>query len=228
MNFVEHHFVTGRELPPYSASLYDYLVAGNGVFLRSRRKGLEVILPVSSCEIRGLAPVEPVVRLAHPRVPASLVQEMLEYALSAQDAEESPVEMLFHLEWRQDHWQLSIPDQEQTATSVTPTDDGPGSSYATALIDLHSHHQMRAFFSRTDDQDESKGFRIYAVLGRIFTQPELLVRAGCEGAFLVIPATQIFELPDTVVDAAWADDDEGDRADEVGTPQTSEKDGDWL
>lgn len=225
MNFVEHHFVTGGKLPPYSASLYDYLVAGNGVFLRSRREGLEVILPVTSCEIRGLAPVEPFVRLAYPRVPAPLVQEMLEYALCAQDAEESPVEMLFHLEWRQDHWQLNIPDQEQTVTSVIPTDDGPGSSYATALIDLHSHHQMGAFFSRTDDQDERKGFRIYAVLGCIFTRPELLVRAGCEGAFLVIPATQIFELPEGVVDAATAWED-GDQVAEADRVPAGEQEGD--
>lgn len=114
MNLVEHHLVTGSELPRYSASLYDYLVGGNGVFLRSSREGLEVILPVSLCEIRGLAPIEPFVRLAYPRVPASLVQEMHEYALSARDAEDRPVEMLFHLEWWQDHWRLNIPDQEQT------------------------------------------------------------------------------------------------------------------
>ena len=224
MNFVEHHLITGGGLPPYSASLYDYLVGANGVFLRSRREGLEVILPVTLCEIRGLARVTPLVRLTHPRVPASLVQDMLEEARCAWDAEGRPVEMLFHLSFWQDHWQLSVPEQEQTPTSVLPLVDGPGSSYATALIDLHSHHEMGAFFSSTDNRDEMKGFRIYAVLGRISSRPELLVRAGCEGAFLVIPATHIFELPDGVVDAAaW---EEEEQTDEAALTPANEREGD--
>lgn len=202
MAYVEHHFVTKKdELPPYQAWLYDYLIGGNGVFLRSQREGLTVILPLRTCEIRGLAPIEPTIQIEYPPIPAYLVEEMLAYAKAAHNEEGHPVEALFHLEWGREGWQLLIPDQIQSVTNVAPIDDGPDSSYARALVETHSHHQMRAFFSRTDDLDE-QGFRIYAVLGRIFTNPELLVRAGCQGTFWVIPATWVFELPPHVRDAS--------------------------
>lgn len=202
MSFVEHHFVTTPgALPPYQSWLYDYLVGSNGIFLRSQREGLAVILPLRSCEVHSLAPVEPMIQLDYPPVPASLVEEMLEYAQAAQSESGHPVEALFHLEWGTNGWRLLIPEQVQSATNVAPVDDGPESSYARALIETHSHHQMRAFFSGTDDRDE-QGFRIYAVFGNIFEHPELLVRAGCQGTFWIILADWIFELPPQVRDAS--------------------------
>ena len=194
MAFIEHHLITTPDvLPPYRAWLYDYLVGGNGVFLRSQREGLTVILPLRFCEIRGLAPVEPMIRMEYPPIPAGIIEEMLAYAQDAND-QGHPVEALFHLVWGTNGWQLLIPEQVQSVTNVAPVDDGPESSYARALVETHSHHTMRAFFSSTDDRDE-QGFRIYAVLGKIFADPELLVRAGCQGTFWVIPADWIFELP---------------------------------
>ncbi len=210
MSFVEYHFVTQPPLPPYRSALYDYLVGANGVFLRSRREGLEVVLPVAPAEIRGLVPVEPTVVFTYPRVPAALVQYILDQALAAHDSQGRSVEMLFHLTFRRDHWILSIPEQIQTAASVTLLDDGPSSSHATALIEVHSHHDMHAFFSHTDDRDERIGFRINAVLGRIFTRPEVLVRVNCEGIHQILPATHVFDLPETIIDASLTWTDEGE------------------
>lgn len=213
MLLVDYHVLHQPNLPPYAAALYDYLVAGNGVFLRSQRPGLRVLLPITSCEIRGLPPVAASVQFDFPRIPACVLEQILVRAQAAGDAEGRPVEMLFHLYWRHGEWQLVIPEQQQTTASVTPCDDGPDSSYAQALVELHSHHDLDAFFSTTDDRDEQQGFRIYAVIGHVHAQPELLVRVGCEGAFLIIPAEQIFELPGSIVDAStarrhqqWADD----------------------
>ena len=50
-------------------SLYEFVLAGNGVFVRARRCGLEAMIPVSTCEIRGLQPVEPYVRLETGKIP---------------------------------------------------------------------------------------------------------------------------------------------------------------
>ncbi len=74
------------------------------------------------------------------------------------------------------------------------TESGPGSSYAGALIEVHSHHGMPAFWSGTDDADE-QGFRLYAVLGDIFRRPTLRVRVGIYGQFYELPAGTIFGLP---------------------------------
>ncbi|MBV8715456.1 MAG: hypothetical protein JOZ65_10355, partial [Chloroflexi bacterium] len=35
-----------------------------------------------------------------------------------------------------------------------------------AIVEVHSHHMMRAYFSATDDRDET-GRRVYGVLGRL-------------------------------------------------------------
>ena len=214
---VEYHLITPQSgVPPFQAHLYDYLFAGNGVFIRSKRPGLEVILPVATREIRGLAPIESLVRFTYPPVPQHLVEQILWCAQGAIGEGGNPVEILFHLEWRNEAWQLAIPEQVQTATSVLPTDDGADSSYATALIDLHSHHGMRAFFSSTDNRDE-QGFRVYAVVGNIFQRPEILVRVGCEGVHWIIPATTVFELPEGLIDASAPDpqDEDNDLPQEV-------------
>lgn len=195
--------------------LYDYVFGSTGVFIRCRRPGLDACVPVSRCEIRGLAPVEPFVRFALPKVPAGHLKSMLSLSRSACVAKGSPVEALFHLIWLEDEgrWRLDKPEQRARRLSVRPVEDGPGSSYERALIEVHSHHQMEAFFSGQDDADE-QGFRIYGVLGEIFSEEaRFRVRVGCFGHFKELPAGMIFELPDGVRDCA-GDKDRGERRDE--------------
>jgi len=59
------------------------------------------------------------------------------------------------------------------------------------ILDLHSHCEMGAFFSATDNRDE-QGFRLYAVLGRIFTRPEMALRVGVYGDFWTVPVGMVF------------------------------------
>lgn len=182
--------------------LYDYVFAGNGIFLHALRTGLNVCLHVSDASIRGLATLEEWTTFSLPVLPAAYLKKMLEMSIAACVDQGQPTEALFHLHWNiyDGRWQLDKPAQKATATTVKPVDDGPNSSYARALIELHSHHQMEAFFSDQDDADE-QGFRIYAVIGEIFTEPKLRVRVGCFGHFLEIPATTVFELPSSIGDA---------------------------
>jgi PRTRC genetic system protein A len=92
-------------------------------------------------------------------------------------------------------WRLAIPEQERSATSCKPIGAAvaPGGSYEKAVIEVHSHHSMSAFFSSTDDKDE-QGFRIYGVLGTIFDRPTLRLRIGVYGQFWEVPAEDFFEL----------------------------------
>jgi hypothetical protein len=50
---------------------------------------------------------------------------------------------------------------------------------------------MPAFFSRTDDADE-QGARIYAVMGRLDTAPEIRLRLGVYGYWHPLPLTAVF------------------------------------
>jgi len=201
MKLVDYVAATELPLPPINAAMYEYVTASNGVFVRGRRTGLRVMLPVMAgppMPLRGLVPVEPFVQLDHPRVPAELVDEMLEAALAAKDDDLKPVEALFHLSWDAGGARLAMPVQERGLAFVRPI--GQTLSYETAVVEVHSHHSMAACFSPTDDADET-GFRIFGVLGEIYTRPTLRVRVGLYGHYWELPATWVFQLPHRVIDA---------------------------
>lgn len=45
-----------------------------------------------------------------------------------------------------------------------------------AIIDVHSHGELNAFFSSIDDMDDAGSLKISAVLGCLHDEPELLIR----------------------------------------------------
>ncbi len=200
MKLFSHLLLKQASLPPMPAPLV-YVIAGNGVHLWAKRHGLEVLIPVTSCSIRDLYPAEPFVRLDGPRIPARVVTEIFSLARAA--CCDHLREILFYLLLKQaTGWQLVVPEQEQAMTRVTP-----GASvlttdlYQRTLTEIHSHHQMPAFFSQTDDADE-QGFRLYGTLGRIFEErgPQIRMRVGVYGHFYEIPACLVMELPETIED----------------------------
>jgi len=198
------HFARIDPLPEYDAAMSEYIFGTNGLHRRARRPGLEAIVPASP-PARLLKPVESYVCMSAPRVPINLVREMLDLARRQRNrtnpvcACSEFVETLFFFLWndRESRWTLHVPPQDQTLWSVRATDTRADSAYANALIEVHSHHREKAFFSRADNVDEV-GFRIYGVLGRIFSHPELKVRVSVYGDWWELPASQIFELPEEV------------------------------
>lgn len=201
-----HNIYAGGPLPPVSLSvLYEYWLAGNGLYLRARRLGLEVLMPLCSYPVRGLADLQPYLWLDYEPVSQELVARMLGLSRQARDIWGQPVEKLFHLSYAEGEpggWQLAIPPQAATGGSVKPLLDGSGSSYERAIFEVHSHHSMRAFFSPTDDRDEARSFRLFGVMGRIFDRPEIRVRVGVFGHFWEVEAAAVLELPEELHDTA--------------------------
>jgi hypothetical protein len=64
-----------------------------------------------------------------------------------------------------------------------------------AIVEVHSHHAMRAYFSATDDRDETAR-RVYGVIGRLDGErPEIALRVatGCKPhAVESVPFAQVF------------------------------------
>lgn len=202
-----HYFALPDEpLPPVSEQLLcDYVIGANGAFVRGRRPGLEVCLPIGQFEMGGLSKVWPYVQWGFPKVPRVLLQRMLNDSRAV--CAGGPAEALFHLSWRSGEvrcenwgWSVEFPDQHATENSVVPIETGMGTSTDRAIIELHSHHGMEAEFSYADDVDEAQGFRVYAVIGRIFEKPEIRVRVGLFGRFLEYAASEFFELPQELRD----------------------------
>jgi hypothetical protein len=147
-----------------------------------------------------------------PRVPAALVARMFEKSVAVCTDAGKSVEALFHLWWDGERWRVEFPEQIADEWNVRPVHSGEGTSTARALIELHSHHHMAAFFSAEDDADEENGFRLYAVIGDIFSRPAIRVRVGLHGYFCEVEAAEIFELPEGVRDAC-----------RMGTPEGEER-----
>ncbi len=176
--------------------LYDYTIAGNGVFIRAERDHIKATVQLASCDVRGLPSVEPHIGFGFPPVPRSMVEGINEMAWKW--ALVPPVESLWHLLWSSvypydDGWQLIEPKQERSAAACRPLHDGPGSSHEKALIEIHSHHFMPAKFSGQDDKDET-GFRLYGVIGSFGRhRPVCRMRLGVYGYFAPVLASSVLE-----------------------------------
>lgn len=196
MEFIDHIFAKTIPPPIQPGRLYDYIVASNGTFVRAWRPGLSAMIQIGDgSSMRGLVDVQPYVMLES-QVPVRLTAAMLTKA-----HEMGEKEILFYLSGGcrtlNQPWKVMIPRQTATQTSVKVVN---GDSGADTLIELHSHHNMPAFFSSTDDKEEQTGFRIYAVIGKLDRAPEILVRVGIYGHFGYVPAASIFGLPSVLND----------------------------
>ena len=221
MNLVNYLIAQlGVPLPPIKAALYEYVLAGNGLFIRGTRREFDVQFCIKPLVVRGLPDLEPALELHAPAVSRLMLADMIVQARTARNAQGEPCEILFHLQWDEtDRWRLATPPQMQGPARVKPKDDSPSSSYARACIEMHSHvdvgtrmtHPLRhgqclgampadAQLSSLDDADEL-GFRIYAVLGCLAMIPTIRTRVGLYGYYYDIPARWVFDLPPDMGDA---------------------------
>ncbi len=168
-------------------SFYDYVTAENGVFIEAEGRFLAARVQVTKGVIRGLAPLAPALVLRYGPIP----QHLFDMALSAMliDPEH---ERYVAVTWA-DGYHICVPEQEVSATSTVyeVQDD--------TVLDLHSHGGMRAFFSGTDNHDES-GFRLFGVVGDLSGTPQLRLRVGLYGYHHLVPWEEVFTGSPAVVD----------------------------
>ena len=62
----------------------------------------------------------------------------------------------------------------------------------TLVMTVHSHNRMAAFFSQTDNEDETYP-GLFGVIGRVDKNPQIKIRAGYNGSFVNLNLDDIFE-----------------------------------
>ena len=63
-------YLVARDGVPFRKGLaFDYVLAGDGVYLAAENDDLQVRVPVADCNVRGLPPVYPACNLKHGRLP---------------------------------------------------------------------------------------------------------------------------------------------------------------
>ena len=188
---VTYHIHKRDPLPANDALAYQYILAGNGVFVRAETRFFTALLPITVCTVRGLPSLRPQFQLLVPRIPARLLDAVLADARRARRPDNGLNEVLYQFHHHGRAVQVKKPAQHTTPTSVATSVTTAVADAASIMCDLHSHGNMRDFFSQTDNADE-QGARLYAVIGRLDSEPEMRLRVGVYGYWLALPLTAVF------------------------------------
>lgn len=179
------YLVARDGVPTRQGLAFDYLLAGDGVYLVASNDALEVRVPIAGCSVRGLPPVYPACNLKHGRLPQWIWDAIVWAAhVGYTSGHEVLLAVVFE---RGIGYRLTVPPQIAGSERVVyrpPT---------SAVLEIHSHGPHQAVFSSTDDRDEL-GLRLYGVLGRLDTdRPKVAFRVGAYGHFMPVPWETVFD-----------------------------------
>lgn len=171
--------------PNASGQAYDYVLAGDGVYIQAENDDLAARIPITSCPVRGLSPLYPICHLKRGRIPFALWQHIVAVA-QAWVAHEKEVLLTVRHDPRLGY-HLVVPRQVTGPTEI---------AYLPApkvILEIHSHHVYPARFSEVDDADEGR-LALYGVVGRLDSdRPEVALRVGIYGYFTQVRWTDVFE-----------------------------------
>lgn len=178
---------------------FDYIFAGHGAYVQSKSELMTARIMVAEGQLKGLQPVTEKIILEHGLIPGVLMELTLDAMLA------NPRDELFAaIRWDGERYGVVLPTQTRGPASVQYE------KVPNAVLEVHSHANMHAYFSGTDDTDE-QGFMLYAVFGRLaHVRPQLNMRVGVYGHFGQVRWPEIFSGPPPAVDLL--DDEVSDSA----------------
>lgn len=197
--FVEHK-IASAQTEAITAVMFEYILAGNGLFIRAKRREFSVCLPVCREPIKGLPEINSGIVWHKPRIPSLVWQQILENARTGSDSTQFR-EDVFVIFWheRKSQWCWKNISKERLLAS-TIADDSLA-EYGEACIELHTHPTGAIYFSPADNRDESGKFRIFGILIDVHSpNPKIRFRCGVYDYFAQIPADYIPEIPDGFLD----------------------------
>jgi PRTRC genetic system protein A len=171
-------------VPSRHGLAYDYVLAGDGLYLVTQNPYLDVRVPVAAASVRGLPPIYPSFELKTGRLPQALWDHIVTIARAW--AVRGHEVMLIVTYEKGGGYRLVVPRQ---ATSPTNVIYRPRER---AVLEIHSHHRFPAHFSPTDDADEQH-LCLYGVIGRLDGErSEVVLRVGAYGYFFPVPWESVF------------------------------------
>ena len=199
------HKIAASEEDKQAAIIFDYLMAGNGLFISATRNEFSVCLPIYKESIKGLPNAESGIFWRKVAIPSNIWSEILADARHANDFTEFK-EDVFVVYWSEAsgewYWKKISKDRSWASTIA----DDSLKEYGDACIELHTHPDGAIHFSQADDRDEQGKFRIFAILTDTHKlNPGIRFRCGVYDYFFQIPAKFVSEMPDRFIDLNEAD-----------------------
>jgi len=116
-----------------------------------------------------------------PKIPASVIDEVLNFFRSVYNEHDSEAAVLLWYNNKQKKWYVEVPEQTVSGASVDYKRDEQESIKLQSrnffiVGTIHSHCNMDAFHSGTDDDDEFSFDGIHITIGHINSIPELACR----------------------------------------------------
>ncbi|MEP6849069.1 MAG: hypothetical protein ABI999_09450 [Acidobacteriota bacterium] len=193
------HRIAVSENDPIEAALYEYLLTGNGLFVRAKRREFSVSLPLSMQKVWGLPNASIGITWTKPKIPASLWLDIFLHARRAHTSSNFREEIyLIYWDKERGAWQWIAAGREHSVVS-TIADDALR-EYADCCIELHTHPPGALNFSRADDADELGKFRIFGILMDVHDKPKIRFRCGVYDHLVPIPALWVGEMPEEIID----------------------------
>lgn len=172
----------GEGLPKPESGKHRFVIAGDGVYVEAVNPVLEVRLSVAKSTIKlPYGQIGTVgVRLTHGQIPKQILQDVCEKTYLC-----SPNEWAGLVVWDKIRKEYALYEPDVISFSAGHI------SYRNVIpdeyelvMDLHSHGNMPAFFSKTDDKSDIGGFYIAGVVGNCDSgEPTFATRIVVNGHF---------------------------------------------
>ncbi len=143
---------------------------------------------IFSVPVQGKLQSEPPLTLFVPRIPVSILEEIVGTFQVSPDIEHLAYVVFdtYH------HYSVYWPEQTSSMVSVEAQEGFMETDERFIVLQIHSHGRMPAFFSRQDDADEVRT-GLYGVVGLCHqTYPEIRFRMSCGGKFWSVTPKDIF------------------------------------
>ena len=191
-----------------AGKIISYLPAKDGKVYEIRNTSLgRFTTPVAGCGLLSDVQAGFISASDIPLIPMHLTMRIISFFRHyTQNGEINEVLVNVYWDTQNREFILDAPEQVVSKTSVD-SNENPDFINERYLhyMDIHSHNNMKAFFSHTDDKDE-KATRLYTVIGRLDKfLPEMKTRISNGGKFHEIDPSEVFEYIGRAFPEEWTE-----------------------
>jgi len=195
------HFI--EKIPEDCLKSVIYVMQGDGIYERRKNRLGIFTTRITEIDIPGLgSDLKDGWELAVPRVPVSLLGTAVAFFRKVYAMHHSEAFVQFFYDADTKEYLLHCPKQTVSGASVKFERDVEFETPSRILVmEIHSHGNMGAFFSGTDDKDE-KDDRFYGVVGKVSDFfPQMKLRLSMGGYIREVNINDIFDIDEEMYHA---------------------------